>query len=291
MFSLLKRFGDDDSDGLTVEINLVRVEIRNARRCRTRLFALLSKDCGLLHRGRVLVREDTDDARCVCGRARINMFDFPPGNAAEDECAVRDVVNIVLGGERRLACCFQPPVNAAERLANGPRLRPLGSSCTSCIRQRCQHTHHRAPGEFDLECIVLVATCHFEFFRCRFEGVFTCWRADENFFAAKARQGLCHAAQSQACLLIVPSSTSSAASDRDERERIAGAVAHLRYLELRAQGAGQFDRRNQLIRLQVRVRLRGVFRQAMKVDEGNRTLAVGASDLNRRIKRGEAQHI
>ena len=69
VFSLLKRFGDDDGDGLAVEIHLVRVEILNARRCRTRLFALLSKDCGLLHRGRVLVREDTDDARCGGGRA------------------------------------------------------------------------------------------------------------------------------------------------------------------------------------------------------------------------------
>jgi hypothetical protein len=47
------------------------------------------------------------------------------------------------------------------------------------------------------------ATCHFEFFsRCRFEGVFTCWRADENFFCGESAPGLVrHAAQSQACLL------------------------------------------------------------------------------------------
>ena len=113
-----------------------------------------------------------------------------------------------------LPVVFNRPSTRLKGWPMAPGFTTLGLISHLLHSPTFQHAHRRALGEFDLECIVLVATCHFEFFRrCRFEGVFTRWRADENFSAAKARQGLCATPPNarRACL-IVPSSTASAAA-------------------------------------------------------------------------------
>ena len=121
MLGLLVRFGDDDGDRLTVETNLVRVQIHDARRSRARLFAARTEDGGLLHLRRVLVRHNGNDARRVFGFCRINTLDLPARDAAQDHRGVRDIFELVFGGEGRRARCFQTPVNTAERLTDSAR--------------------------------------------------------------------------------------------------------------------------------------------------------------------------
>src|SRR5215813_3051733 len=60
-----------------------------------------------------------------------------------------------------LPVVFKRPSTRLNGWPMAPGFTTLGLILHLLHSQRCQHAQNRAPGEIDLECIVLVATCHF----------------------------------------------------------------------------------------------------------------------------------